>query len=201
MDEATMYKALVTACMVEVNYRHREFAGTESLKQHIHDVARWLTEDHTTFGLYLCGNKGNGKTTLVKAIKSLYEYSHSDEMYKAGGPDEAFRIVSAKDLVHYAKAYASGKGSGDYTTYISLRGSGILCIDDMGAEPRDAMQYGEYINAVMDVVYYRYEHQMCTMATSNLSASEISGYYDERFADRLKEMMQIINFGNDPSFR
>lgn len=39
------------------------------------------------------------------------------------------------------------------------------------------------------------------LASSNLAASEIAEYYDERIADRFREMMHIVNFGQEPSFR
>ena len=77
----------------------------------------------------------------------------------------------------------------------------VLCIDDLGTEPRESMNYGDIITAVTDIIMYRYQEQFCTISTSNLSANEILGYYDERFADRLGEMAHVINFGNKKSFR
>ena len=53
----------------------------------------------------------------------------------------------------------------------------------------------------MDMINFRYEHQLTTIATSNLTPGEIKDYYDERFADRFREMMTVINFGNEKSFR
>lgn len=40
---------------------------------------------------------------------------------------------------------------------------------------------------------FRYEEQFCTLVSSNLTAKEIAEYYDERIADRFREMMLIIN--------
>ena len=77
----------------------------------------------------------------------------------------------------------------------------VLCIDDLGTEPRESMNYGDIITAVTDIIMYRSQEQFCTISTSNLSANEILGYYDERFADRLREMAHVINFGNKKSFR
>ena len=48
---------------------------------------------------------------------------------------------------------------------------------------------------------FRYEEQFCTLVSSHLTAKEIAEYYDERIADRFREMMLIINFGNEQSFR
>ena len=45
----------------------------------------------------------------------------------------------------------------------------------------------------MDMLSFRYEEQFCTLVSSNLTAKEIAEYYDERIADRFREMMLIIN--------
>ena len=201
-----MYDLLLAACQAEVALRHREFVASDSYLRHIADVARWLTGTDTTFGLFLCGNRGNGKTTLVKAMKSLYHYLHSDEGYSYHDdsfPLHGFDIITAKELVLLAKSYnnRTHDNAADVKRYKRLRDIEVLCIDDLGTEPRESLSYGDYVNAAMDMVNHRYEEQLCTMATSNLAADEIRQYYDERFADRFREMMQIVDFGNEASFR
>ena len=202
-----MYDLLFAACQSEVILRHRDFIVTDEYKRHMADIARWLTS-HTepTFGLFLCGNRGNGKTTMIKAMKSLYNYLHSDEGYSTREdrwPVYGFEIITAKELVLLAKAYnnRTRDNMSDVGRYKRLRDVEVLCIDDLGTEPRESLNYGDYVNAAMDMISYRYEEQLCTMATSNLAATEIREYYDERFADRFREMMHIVDFGNEPSFR
>lgn len=182
------------------------FDASRDFLLHVADVARWLTSDETTFGLFMCGNRGNGKTTMAKAMKSLYDYLHSDER----GPSDdgrwplyGFEIITAKELVLLAKAYSnpSRDNAPNVARYKRLRDVEVLCVDDLGTEPRESMSYGDFVNATIDMVSYRYDEQLCTIATSNLSAEEIRKYYDERFADRFREMMHIVNFGNEPSFR
>lgn len=75
-----------------------------------------------------------------------------------------------------------------FTDYKFLRNVEVLCIDDLGTDPRENMNYGDIITAVTDIIMYRCQEQFCTISTSNLSANEISGYYDERFEDRLREL-------------
>lgn len=204
--ERQVYVMLLAACKSEVALRHRRFMASAAYLNHIADIARWLTSDDTTFGLFLCGNRGNGKTTLVKAMKSLYNYLHSDEGYSTREdrfPSYGFEIITAKELVLLAKSYnnRTRDNASDVGRYKRLRDVEVLCIDDLGTEPRDSLSYGDYVNAAMDIVNYRYEEQLCTMATSNLAADEIRQYYDERFADRFREMMRIVDFGNETSFR
>lgn len=200
------YSLLMAACQVEVTSRRRKFEVTDDYRRHVADVARWLTSEDSTFGLFLCGNRGNGKTTLMKALRSLYGYLHSDESYtsqEALWPPFGFEIITAKELVLMAKAYnnRTRENTSDVARYKRLRDVEVLCIDDLGTEPRESLNYGDYVNAAMDMISYRYEEQLCTMATSNLAATEIREYYDERFADRFREMMHIVDFGNEPSFR
>ena len=59
--ERQVYAMLLAACKSEVALRHRRFIASDAYLKHIADIARWLTSDDTTFGLFLCGNRGNGK--------------------------------------------------------------------------------------------------------------------------------------------
>lgn len=200
-----VYAMLYEACRVEVAHRHRQFFATEDYKRHLWDIAKWLTSDASTFGLFLCGGAGNGKTTILRALQNLVNYLRSDEGYSSetGHPIKGYMIVSAKDLVLLAKAYnnPTRDNESDVYKFKRLRKMEILAIDDLGTEPRESIHYGDFVTAAMDVISYRYEEQYCTLASSNLAADEISKYYDERIADRFREMMHIINFGTEKSFR
>ncbi len=203
-----VYTMLYASCKAEVNARMRQFSPLNKYKHHLWDIANWLTSNDSTFGLFLSGNRGNGKTTIMRALQTLYGYLHSDETSHVGEelyrlPYQGFRIITGKDLVLLAKAYNNPtKENNDMIAeYNHIKNIEVLCIDDLGAEPRESIHYGDIITAVTDIIHYRYQEQFCTMATSNLSADEIAGYYDKRFADRLREMAHIVNFGNEPSFR
>ncbi len=197
---------LIAACNAEVSARGRKFHATGQYKRHIADIASWLsTCRRSSFGLFLCGNRGNGKSTMVLALRSLYQFLDDSPVAEPGDkfPRPGFEIVSAKELVRLTKAYLNQnkENSEDVYQYKRLRDKEILSIDDLGTEPRESMNYGDYVTAVMDMVNYRYNHQLTTIATSNLAPEEIKSYYDERFADRFREMMYIVNFSNEPSFR
>mgnify|MGYP002523973977 CR=1 FL=1 len=196
---------LHASCRVEVENRNREFRATPEYLRHIDDVAKWLTSDTPTFGLYLCGSKGNGKSTLARALQSLVQWLKSNEPWRDDIPDlfprPGFRMINAKEISVLAKAYCSPQMTADRAMYKKLRDSEVLAIDDLGAEPLETLDYGNVITAIPDIVSHRYDNQLCTIATSNLAASEIKGRYGEAFADRFREMMHIINFGNEQSFR
>lgn len=203
--EQQVYDMLYQACRVEVMHRFRDFEETEPYKKHLREIAQWLTGNEPTFGLFLCGSAGNGKTTILKALQNLVNWLRSNEPSSNdyGTFIKGYRIITAKELVLLAKAYnnPSRDNENDVQGYKRLRRIEILAIDDLGTEPRESIHYGDYVTAAMDIISYRYEEQLCTLASSNLAASDIASYYDERIADRFREMMHIINFGNEKSFR
>lgn len=197
---------LLAACRAEVAARRREFRATPGFAAHVREVARWLTDPgDPTFGLFLCGRAGNGKTTLLRALKSVYRLWRGTATKSVGRqwPEPGFVLVHAKELAGMARAEASNPGRGDAKAerYKTLRDIEVLAIDDLGIEPVEANAYGNVVQAVTDVLAHRYDGQLCTLATSNLDASEIAGRYDERVADRMREMMRVVNFGQDASFR
>lgn len=199
-----VYAMLYAACKVEVANRHRQFVDNKEYKERLWDIAQWLTSSDPTFGLFLCGGAGNGKTTILRALQTLTCFLRSDESRRAGEfPERGFLVVTAKELVRLAKAYnnTSKENEADANRYKRLRAIEVLAIDDLGQEPKESIHYGDFVTAAMDVITYRYDEQLCTLVSSNLGAAEVATYYDERIADRFREMMRIINFGTAQSFR
>lgn len=201
-----VYTMLYAACRAEVESRHRTFKDAEQNKHHLWDIAGWLTGGDSTFGLFLCGGAGNGKTTILRALQNLLGLLRSDEGWSSKSdeyPPRGYIFISAKELVQLAKAYNNPTRDNEAAThrYGKLRDIEILAIDDLGQEPKESIHYGDYVTAAMDIISHRYEQQLCTLVTSNLTPGEIATYYDERIADRFREMMHIVNFGTEQSYR
>ena len=175
---------LTASYMAEVEYRHRKFSENPELSKQIAKAARWLvTQDR--FGILLCGVPGNGKTTLMLAIRSLINYLDMTDSY-----NEKMSVtrIDAREIARLNKD--------DFAKFDRIRSKKMLAIDDMGLEPAEVMDYGNILNPVVDLLSYRYDEQLFTIVTTNLKPEEIRQKYGDRIADRFNEMMERIIFYN-----
>ena len=63
----------------------------------------------------------------------------------------------------------------------------MLGIDDLGTELSEVMDYGNVYTPVIDLLTKRYEEQLFTIITTNLTPQQIREHYDDRIADHLNE--------------
>lgn len=186
MPEEDAYAWLLASIMAEVEYRHRTFYSNEHLEKQLHEMAHWLTSPSSHFGMMLCGGCGNGKSTMLKAFQQLLNSLHIPK------PDDdstyGIQIVDAKYIAYLCK--------NNYEAYRKLISVDMLGIDDLGTEPSEVMDYGNVYTPVIDLLTKRYEEQLFTIITTNLTPQQIRDHYGDRIADRLNEMVQKIVFSN-----
>lgn len=181
---------LLAAYLSEVEFRHRKFVNTAEFNTHLEQIAEFFTGNSSKFGLLFCGLCGNGKTTWLKAISALIDslqiYNpRESETYKCS-------YKNAKEL-----AFISRDRSKEWTEIMK---KSILAIDDFGTEPKEILNYGNCLTPMTDLITYRYDEQLFTLLTTNLTFAQIKEVYGERIADRLLEMFLPIRFKGD-SFR
>lgn len=182
-------ECLMESYKTEVEYRHRKFMDDAQTRANVSNMAKFLTSDTSKFGVMLCGLCGNGKSTLIYALQSML-----NAIWRLGGfgsNDVGLSIISAKEIAKYAK---------DAKAFASLKQREMLAIDDMGREASEVIDYGNVECPLVDLIEYRYNHQLFTIITTNLKPSEIKSRYDIRIADRFREMLEVIVFEN-PSYR
>ena len=186
MSEVDAYACLLAAMMAEVEYRHRIFCSNEYLEKQLCEMAHWLTSPSSHFGILLCGGCGNGKSTMLKAFQQLLNSLHIPK------PDDdstyGIQIVDAKYIAYLCK--------NNYESYRKLISVNMLGIDDLGTEPSEVMDYGNVYTPVIDLLTKRYEEQLFTIITTNLTPQQIREHYGDRMADRLNEMVEKIVFKN-----
>ena len=84
MTEEMAYNYLLTACMAEVEYRHREFIYNDEVKSQLNQMAHWLTSDNSKFGILLCGECGNGKYSTTAFQTSDVRFLVNTSVHSAG---------------------------------------------------------------------------------------------------------------------
>ena len=186
MSEEDAYACLLAATETEVVFRHRTFCTNEDLENQLHEMTHWLTSPSSHFGILLCGGCGNGKSTMLKAFQQLLNSLHIPKPDNDG--TYGIQIVDAKYIAHLCK--------NNHEAYRKLISVDMLGIDDLGTEPSEVMDYGNVYTPVIDLLTKRYEEQLFTIITTNLTPQQIRDHYGDRIADRLNEMVQKIVFSN-----
>lgn len=196
MSEQDALDLLTAHYMYEVEARRGNLVIDENTHNNLLALAHFITQPNPKFGVMLCGTCGNGKTTLLFALRStinfLVERGHF-EFIKKQDPyfKPSLRIVDAKEVVQIYK---------DYPQFTELRSAPMLAIDDLGKEPAEVLDYGNVTNPVIDLLEYRYMYQKFTCLTTNLDSKQIREKYGTRIADRFNEMLHVIVF-QDISYR
>lgn len=183
LPEDVVYRLLMTAYDAEVRARGGVFQRDDAACKNARGLAKVLTDDSGKFGILMCGKCGNGKTTLMRSLSDVLAYLRQ----KHAGYSASLPIFKAKDIIR----------SAEDDRLQDFMSRPILGIDDLGEEPTEVNVFGNIARPMCDLLEYRYENQLYTIATSNQTAEEISTKYKERVADRLREMMTVIGFTNE----
>ncbi len=178
---------------VAVEFRHCEFVLDENTNNALVKLAQYLTQPNPKFGVLFCGTCGNGKTTLTYALQKTINFldnrkhfSFLGEYFEVGMP-----LIDAKELVELSRSPKK---------FDDIRSRSMLAIDDMGKEPAEVLDFGNVTNPIIDLIEYRYHHQLFTVITTNLDPDMIKKKYGHRVADRFREMLHVIVF-QDISYR
>lgn len=179
----------------EVKARHQKVSLDEMAAQNLIHIANFITSSAPKFGMLLCGNVGNGKTTMMKAfqrcvnhLENINHFSFLDDKEFGRQYHAEMRIVDVREIIKAAKE--------DPKKLDAIRKINILGIDDFGKEQTEVLDYGNVIAPVVELLEYRYDKQLFTIITTNLTPAEIKSKYRERIADRFSEMFEKIVFKN-----
>lgn len=194
---------LAAAYRAEVEERLRDFILDDNTEANLIELAEYITQKTTEFGVMCCGTCGNGKTTLIYAFRrAVYFLWGMNHFSFLSTPEKCFsvdfRVYHAKDIVRIAK---------DESKYKDIRNCPMLAIDDLGTEPTEIVDYGNVLSPIVDLIEHRYNNQLFTFITTNLVAKSsddkvmtIRKKYGTRIADRFNEMLRVIIF-RDISYR
>lgn len=186
MTAAQAEELLTVSYQVEVEFRGGTFIHDTYVRDNIRHLAEALSDERQRFGIMLCGMSGNGKTTMLYAFRYALNWMNDCGMFK--DKNTGMRIEFAKDIA------ASSKNREHLRV---IRDLPMLAIEDMGREPAEVLDYGNVISPMVDLLEYRYDKQLFTFITTNLTPKDIRGKYGTRIADRFNEMLSVIIFKNN----
>lgn len=141
-------------------------------------------------GLWLCGNIGTGKSTMLKIcreFKMLYS--------KANGCSGGFLITSASKVV----TEYSMQGIQGINRYVSSDKPISVAFDELGREPIPGKYFGTEMNVMQFIFQMRYEQRSDakTYVSTNMLKGAIPEVYGRYIADRVKEMFNIIELNGE----
>ena len=184
-DDAKVY--LLAAYQAEVEGRHKVFERNEHFDAQLNLIANYLTGGSKKFGLMFCGLCGNGKTTWAKALQLLV--SGLNLKNPINNLYYVFPLCNAKDLAMRSK--------GNYNDWRNVMRYQLMIVDDLGTEPREVMEFGNVYTPLIDLITTRYEEQLYTIFTTNLTPTQLEEKYGKRIVDRLNEMVEKVVFENE----
>lgn len=190
------FSMLCAAYHREVELRRRICEIPDKVYDYLRLIAEAMTSSSTKCGILLCGNCGNGKTTSMNAFVSVSKYLEGVRRRKVMTEGDipkglTITVTSARRLTQIAK---------DEVAMNEAKLTHVLCIDDLGLEPTEVLDFGNAINPVIEILEHRYRQQLFTFITTNLTPKQIREKYGDRIADRFNEIMKCIVYEN-PTFR
>ena len=178
---------LLASYQAEVERRHKVFERNEHFNEQLNLIANYLTGGSKKFGLMFCGLCGNGKTTWAKALQLLV--SGLNLKNPINNLYYVLPLWNAKDLAMRSK--------GNYNDWRNVMRYQLIIVDDLGTEPREVMEFGNVYTPLIDLITTRYEEQLYTIFTTNLTPTQLEEKYGKRIVDRLNEMVEKVVFENE----
>lgn len=167
----------------EVLKRGNGLVQSETLLEQIKTVVSWLNDKTAKSSLLICGGVGCGKSTMMNAIyRTIKSYTK-----QTNGYIEDIKAVKAQNIM---EVFVDGITK---THYYYAK---WLFIDDLGCDSPIINNYGTKKTPMSDLLCERYNNQLPTIITTNLSFEDIKKIYGERLSDRITEMCNKIIYKN-----
>lgn len=159
-----------------VESRGCSFSVDENTESKVERVVKWMHESRKR-GLLLCGTLGNGKTTMLKALKYMFGsravYMEAQQAYDYFKKNQSLPAVAPNE---------------------------VLLLDDLGVEPSSYNDFGEIRYPLTELMMARYRLNATTVIATNYTFEQIGETYGDRIQDRMREMFAMITY-TEPSYR
>lgn len=186
-----------------------KFQITDEMKPLLNDIVRWclmLDGKHDPEkGLWLWGNIGTGKSTMLEIVKayckqvrppSAYRLSDYPRKMRTEKWEYGFRISNAS---YIAGMFAKNGYPGIEEYITSVR----QAFDEVGRECIPTGYFGNMENVFQYILRRRYDIRRgdFTHVTSNLSPDQIGEVYGDDIYDRCFEMFNFVEMPSEYSWR
>lgn len=159
-----------------VESRDMDLMVDDATVSKVEKVVKWMYESRRR-GLLLCGTLGNGKTTMLRALKNLLGSKAS--YFEAQFIYDYFRQNRCLPDMSY---------------------DCVLMIDDLGVEPPTYNDFGGVRFPLTELLMKRYKNNLTTVIATNKTFDQIGETYGDRLQDRMREMFAMITY-LEPSYR
>lgn len=169
--------------------------GYDIAPEFLHVMMSQMSARKNKKGWILTGATGCGKTTAADWCRWAANYGRQRQEWVQMKNvldiyDDIYDVMQREGHMSADKMEAFGLTRGECLYEHSLD----LIIDDLGAEPRMAIHYGQRFFPLQEMLMRRYVAfpQAKTYITTNLTMDEIGHEYGERVRSRLEEMCDVI---------
>ncbi len=169
-------------------------------KRLINDIFNWCIMADGQYdpekGLWLWGDIGIGKTTMLKIIRAFcHDVRPSFDDGSGYAMPYSFRITNAVEVC----SVFSQQGYAGIETYIN---STRQAFDELGSESSPIAYFGTVENVFQYILQRRYDNRFIgfTHVTTNMTVEEIQKRYGARIYDRCKEMFNFVEM-RGPTWR
>lgn len=179
-----------------------EMNSNNGKKTFITNIFKYLCQDSDSVydvkkGLFLSGNIGVGKTTMLRVIRQV-----QIQIYREYGIQRVvnFDHSNYENCFYTATELVDKYTNGDYRKMQYLANIPLLTIDEVGRENLAANSFGNQKSVIADLLAARYQNKnlvVYTGITTNLNAEGFKDRYGYFILDRVKEMFNFIRVDGD----
>lgn len=141
-------------------------------------------------GILISGPIGVGKTSIMNLMR-LFEPAPTRYIMKSCR-DVSFEFIK--------EGYETIHKYSRHSFYPNTHANKTYCFDDLGTE-NNLKYFGNECNVMMELLLSRYDlfisRGLITHITTNLSASEIEDVYGNRVRSRMREIFNLVSFGEN----
>lgn len=184
-------QAIQFSFRMEIKLRSPRVYRDEKQQKAISTIGNWLTTKGYKSGILLQGAMGNGKTTMLRALRKLISHLDLSDLILPGANSERKLNLWVVDATKISSSYLE-----DRDLFQRYKEATFLAVDDLGVENDVVRQYGNLHSPFGELLSYRYENRLPTIITTNLLTEHIEKIYGTRIAERIMEMTKKIVFSD-----